>query len=144
MKAGHCLFIFFFPAGKPDRRKKPSGCKRIQIFPCADVRRTGPQKFHFKYDILIFHGVSRLPPNGMKSSRGYHKNITFFSRICFHAKLDFSSPLFHINQFHLLMPVKNYRRKIQGNGTGINVKGEKSAAMLFCLFIPFFYFFFSF
>ena len=97
-----------------------------------DIRRARASKIHPEYDIFVFHGISMLLINGVERSRRDHKNISLPGGILFHSHLYPAAAFFHIDQFHFVMPVKHHGRKVQGNGTGINIKRKKPAAVPLC------------
>ena len=126
------LSVSFFLQIEPHRGKKFSGGDRHQIFSRADIRRARASKIHPEYDIFVFHGISMLLINGVERSRRDHKNISLPGGILFHSHLYPAAAFFHIDQFHFVMPVKHHGRKVQGNGTGINIKRKKPAAVPLC------------
>ena len=114
----------------PGQSQTPALQRKDVLF-CAQVSRAA-QKFQFKDDVFILHGLSLGLPQGMKSAGRKNKDVPHAGRVGHSAHLHQPRPPFDKDQLHAVVPVERHLREIPRNGAGVKVEREPHGSVLLC------------
>ena len=129
-QAGHGCGVYRLLRPQAYRQGQPSCRQGHQIPLGADIRRAGAEKFGVKDDVFILHGTAGHSTQRVQRPRRQEKDISLLRVHPAHPRLDLSSALLHIHQFHALVPVQCHRGKVLRDCAGINIKGKQYTAVL--------------
>ena len=110
-------------------QRQPPALQREQILFRAEISRAA-QKFQFKDDILILHGLPLSLPQGVEGPGGKHKDIPHAGRVEHSSHLHQPRTSLDKDQLHALLPVQCHLREISRNGAGIQIEGEPHGTVL--------------
>ena len=115
--------------GQMSGQRQPPALQREQILFRAEISRAA-QKFQFKDDILILHGLPLSLPQGVEGPGGKHKDIPHAGRVSHRPHLHQPRPPLDEHQFHAVVPVQGHLREISRDGAGVNVEREPHSSVL--------------